>query len=80
MGDEGRFQTIVLITVCMIMYQNSTNAFVAPFLFYQNDYQCHPGIANCREYVCKLPEESRSAFVDPKFSSMISRFGDFRCS
>jgi hypothetical protein len=78
-GANGRYQTLSLIIWSLIAFVAGSSSFFNVFLFYQDEYQCSSQ-TNCREYVCALPEDQRSAFVNPNFSSLASKFGDFRCS
>jgi hypothetical protein len=62
----------------MIMFVAGASSFFNAFLFYQDEYQCS-NQTNCHTFVCALPPEQRSAYVNPEFTSLASKFGDYRC-
>ena len=78
-GDSHFYQLILIILCTTIGLQAGSTSLVNAFLFYQDDYVCPPSINNCQEYVCSLPTHERTVFVNSDFSSLLSRFGDYRC-
>ena len=78
-GASGRYQTLSLVIWSLIIFVAGSTSFFNVFLFYQDEYQCSSEL-NCHDYVCALPEDERYAFINPAFSSLASKFGDFRCS
>jgi hypothetical protein len=77
-GGNGRYQTWSLVIWCIIIMVAGSSSFFNAFLFYQEDYYCQDQL-DCHAYVCALPPEQRKAFVDPTFTSLASKFGDYRC-
>ena len=78
-GNDHRYQTILLAIMCAICFQTGSVSYISAFLFYQDDYQCSPEVENCQAYVCGLPADQRSGHVNPDFTSLSSRFRDYRC-
>ena len=78
-GDEGRYQVIALVACFILTVEITSISILNSFLFYQDPYQCPSIIDNCHEYVCALPTEQQLTYVNPESSSMLSRFGNFRC-
>lgn len=78
-GGSGRYQTIALIVWSAMMYIIGSTSFFIPFVFYQSNYQCPEGFANCKDYVCSLPADQRTPFINNDLYSLPVKFGDYRC-
>lgn len=77
-GGRGEYQIFSLVLWSIIFMVSGSTGYFNPFLFYQSDYTC-PDAANCKQFVCSLRPAQRETFVDPSFTSLASKFGDYRC-
>ena len=83
-GTFGLYQKAILVLLCLAVCLNGAFIFIAPYVFYQDPYQCLlsvPAGLSCTDYVCGLTPEQRIQFVPaPTMRTLPSKFGDFRCS
>lgn len=81
-GSMGRYQQMTIVFWSVVSYLCGGLLLVAPFLFYQDSYECPVAYANmsCDEYVCSLPRSERSPFVPAaSMATLGNKFGDNRC-
>ena len=78
-GNSGCYQLILLVIACGITFQMGSINFNTVFLFHQNDFQCPSDRPNCKDYVCALPPSQQEVYIDPTFTSLATRFGNYRC-
>jgi len=63
-GADGQYQNISLIIWSLIYITVGASTFDTPFLFYSEKYLCPDSFnGNCHDYVCSLPAQDRSAFI-----------------
>jgi MFS family permease len=77
-GGRGEYQRFSLVFWSLMFMVSGSVSYFSPFLFYQQGYAC-PDAADCKEFVCNLAPAQREAFIDPSFTSLASKFGDYRC-
>lgn len=69
----------MLILWCIFFLICGATTYYNSFLFYTGEYICPKDSPNCSEYVCNLPKEQRSKFIEPQFSSIATRFNYDGC-
>lgn len=83
-GSFGIYQKIILVLLCIGTCLNGQIIFIAPYVFYQDAYQCTspvPGGLGCTDYVCSLPLAQRTQFIPPRtMNTLANKYGDYRCS
>jgi hypothetical protein len=82
-GSMGCYQRMLVVVLSIVQYLCGGLFLVAPFLFYQDPYQCtsSPDGMSCHQYVCSLNPQDRMAFIpETSLRSIPNNFGDFRCS
>lgn len=82
-GSMGCYQRMLVIILSLVQYICGGLFLVAPFILYQEPYQCASSTEglSCHDYVCSLTPSERLAFVpESSIKTITNDFGDFRCS